>query len=316
MIDRRTFLGVLGGAGAYLATPRVLSASRALRASSAYVERWSWAMGQSVVLRLFAESEARGYAAAQAAFVELRRVEGVLSRFDPGSDLSALNDRAGRGPVRVDQDLVRVLTIAEGLRQRTAGAFDPAIEPVMRAWGFHAGRRAAPTVQELDDARQAVGAARVRIEGDRVALDGRGSALDLGGIGVGYGLDRAGAVLRRAGVVAAFLDVSGDCLAIGAPPGERGWRVDLADPGRRGASTGTVCLKDAALATSANTEETLRWRGRLVGHVMDPHTARPAERVRQVTVEGPSGVLADAWSTALLVAAVPLPAGCRAHVVA
>ena len=50
MIDRRTFLGVLGGAGAYLATPRVLSASRALRASSAYVERWS-AAGLSVAGR-------------------------------------------------------------------------------------------------------------------------------------------------------------------------------------------------------------------------------------------------------------------------
>ena len=313
MIDRRRFLQTLSGAGAALWLPRI---PRPASRDPIYVERWSWAMGQPVVLRLFAGSEAQGYAAAQAAFAELRRVEGVLSRFDMGSDLSALNDRAGRGPVHVDQDLVRVLTVAEGLRHQTAGAFDPAIEPVMRAWGFHAVRREAPTTRELDDARGAVRAARVRIEGDRIALDGRGSALDLGGIGVGYGLDRAAAVLRTRGIEAALLDISGDLLAIGAPPGERGWRVDLADPGRRGASTGTVYLKDAALATSANTEETLRWRGRLVGHVMDPHTARPAERVRQVTVEGPSGVLADAWSTALLVAPVPLPARCRAHVVA
>lgn len=310
MIDRRRFLQTLGGAGASLWLPRL---PHAAFGDPVQVERWSWAMGQPVVLRLFAGSEAEGYEAAQAAFAELRRVEAHLSRFDAASDLSALNARAGRGPVRVDRELVRVLTVAEGLRRRTTGAFDPAIEPVMRAWGFHAARREAPTSRELEEARSAVRAARVRIDGDRITLEGEGSALDLGGIGVGYGLDRAGAVLRRAGIGAAFLDVSGDCLAIGAPPGEAGWPVDLADPARAGAVTGTVMLRDAALATSANTVEVVRWRGKVVGHVLDPRSAESASRMRQVTVVAPSGVLADAWSTARLVAAVPLPRGCRAY---
>ena len=312
MIGRRRFLGAVGGAGLSLALPRVL---RSASPDPFYIERWSWAMGQPVVLRLFADSEARGYDAAQAAFAELRRVEGHLSRFDAGSDLSALNQRAGRAPLRVGADLVAVLQVAEALRRTSGGAFDVAIEPVMRAWGFHAARRTGPAPEELLEARHAVAAARVRIRDGRVALGGRGSALDLGGIGVGYGLDRAGAVLRRMGIAAALLDISGDCLAIGAPPGARGWQVDLADPGRDHPVRGTVYLRDRALATSANTASVLRWRERVVGHVMDPHTAEPADRVRQVSVEAPSGVFADAWSTALLVAPVSLPAGCIAHVV-
>lgn len=313
-MDRRRFLGAIVVGGAGLAVP--YRASRAFRASPVYVERWSWAMGQPVVLRLFAASEQQGLDAAQAAFAELRRVEGALSRFDAASDLSALNARAGKGGLRVAAELVAVLRSAEGVRRLSGGAFDPAIEPVMRAWGFHSVRGQGPTRAELTEAREAVAAARVRIEGEQVALDGQGSALDLGGIGVGYGLDRAAAVLRRMGISAALLDVSGDCLAIGAPPGDAGWRVDLVDPAIPNGVSGTVMLRDAALATSANTVDVLQWQGRIVGHVLDPRTAESASRLRQVTVVAPSGVLADAWSTACLVAPVELPAGCRIHTIA
>jgi thiamine biosynthesis lipoprotein len=295
--------------------PRLLPAYPPTR-SPAYIERWSWAMGQPVSLKLFAGSEAEGYAAAQAAFAELRRIEGKLSRFDPASDLSALNDRAGGAPVLVDPELRAVLKLAEGIRGATRGAFDPAIEPVMRAWGFHATRGLPPTALELAEAREAVQGARLRWDGPRVALDGSGAALDLGGIGVGHGLDAAARVLRSRGIRAALLDVSGDLIAIGAPPGSRGWEVGIADPtDPTGAPIRTLHLNDAALATSANTASVVRWNGRAFGHVMDPRAAAPAARVRQVTVVAPSGVLADAWSTACLVAPVAPPRGSRALIV-
>jgi thiamine biosynthesis lipoprotein len=314
-MDRRRFLNTIGGVGMGLVLPR--APTRGPRPSTralAYTERWSWAMGQPVVLRLYASSESEGYESAQLAFTELRRVEGVLSRFDPASDLTALNEHAGRGPLRVSDDLLRVLRIAEMVRVQSGGAFDPAVEPVMRAWGFHARRRHPPEQRELDEARRAIAAARVRFTDRRVSLAGSGAALDLGGIGVGYGLDRVGTLLRARGIRNAFLDISGDCLALGAPPGTAGWEVGLADPTDGMAPPlRTVRLRDRALATSANTESVIRWRDLVVGHVIDPRTARSAARIRQVSVEAPSGVLADAWSTACFVAAERLPAGLRSY---
>ena len=316
MMDRRRFLGRAGSALAGASAVSRLLAATAPRRLAVYVERWSWVMGQPVSLRLYAATEAAGLEAAQAAFAELRRVEGHLSRFDAASDLSALNDRAGGAPLLVGDDLRRILRLSTQVRRQSGGAFDPAVEPVMRVWGFHATRRAAPDARELAEAGAAVRAARLRWDGERVALEGSGAAFDLGGIGVGYGLDRAGEVLRARGVGAALLDVSGDCLAIGAPPGEAGWEVGIADPrDPSNAPVRTVRLCDRALATSANTASVVEWRGARFGHVMDPRTARPAHRVRQVTVVAPSGVLADAWSTACLVADVPLPPGCESIVV-
>ncbi|HSE67546.1 MAG TPA: FAD:protein FMN transferase, partial [Gemmatimonadales bacterium] len=89
---------------------------------SRLVERWSWAMGQPVHLVLFHESESAGLEAAAKAVAELRRVEERLSRFDDASDLSELNRHAGKGAMKVDRDLLDVLTAAARGRRTTGGA--------------------------------------------------------------------------------------------------------------------------------------------------------------------------------------------------
>jgi thiamine biosynthesis lipoprotein len=307
-MKRRAFVRAIGGAAAAAlagARPSALVASIAVRAPAPrdlrFIERWSWAMGQPVHLQLYASSDDHGYEAAAAALAELRRVESALSLFDDASDLVALNRRAGRDALRVGPDLARVLAAGERFRADTAGAFDPAVEPLMRAWGFHARRTREPSRAEIAEARAAVLAATVRVDGDRVLLASAQTQIDLGGIGVGYGLDRAAGVLRRHGIERALLDVSGDLIALGAPPGESGWAVGVADPSRRRPALAEVRLRDRALATSANTESVVRYGRAVRGHVMDPHTGYPAAALVQVTAVAESGIAADALSTAMLV---------------
>jgi thiamine biosynthesis lipoprotein len=194
---RREFLGVLGAG--LLVAPGTLPGAvrRAVPRSPGerLIERWSWAMGQPVHLQLFAESESAGYESAEAALAELWRVEHALSGFDDASDLSELNRHAGQPALRVGVDLAETLAAAAGFERETGGAFNPSVEPLMRAWGFHARRTTEPSAREIAAARRVVQATRVALLGDRVRLSGRESRLDLGGIGVGYGLDRAMAVL-------------------------------------------------------------------------------------------------------------------------
>jgi thiamine biosynthesis lipoprotein len=320
-VKRREFLRGLTLAAAGAAVPAgfaraavgsARARSTAALAGDVFVERWSWAMGQPVHLQLFAVSEAAGYDAAQAALAELRRVERALTLFDDTSDVCELNRAAGRGPHEVGSDLAAVLEAGERFRALTGGAFDPAVEPLMRAWGFHAVRAFPPSSAELAEACQAVRAARVRVDGRRAALGSVTTQIDLGGIGVGYGLDRMAGVLRRAGIRRAFLDVSGDCLAIGAPPGESGWLVEVADPIVPGRVRGHTRLRDAALATSANTVSVVRWGRAVRGHVMNPATGYPASALVQATVTSPTGIEADALSTAMLVAPRRYPGVTRA----
>ena len=273
------------------------------RADDVFVERWSWVMGQPVHVMVFASSEQEGLDACAAALAELRRVERRLTLFDAASYLCELNRRAGRKPMRVDRDLGAVLAHAGAFRRATGGAFDVAVEPLMRVWGFHEPRTRAPTAAELAEAREAVRAAVVELDGDVARLPGAQTQLDFGAIGVGYGIDRALEVLRARGLRRAFIDVSGDMGAVGAPPGEPGWLVEIADPDRTGVGRTLLAtrLRDAALATAANTESIVRYGSLVAGHVMDPGTGQPARALQQASVVTRTAVAADALSTAMLV---------------
>ena len=308
--NRRDFLSILGAGLGTVCIPRF-----AWGADDVFVERWSWAMGQAVHLMAYAASEQEGLDACAAALAELRRVEAHLTLFDDASDLCELNRRAGRRPMRVDRDLHAVLVQAGRFRRATDGAFNVAVEPLMRAWGFHRPRSTAPTATELRAARAAVAATVVELDGDRVRLPSAHTQLDFGGIGVGYGIDRALGVLRARGVTRAFVDVSGDVAAIGAPPGEAGWLVEIADPRRAGRSIAVTRLRDAALATSANTESIIRYGSLVVGHVMDPATGWPARVLMQATVVARTAVAADALSTAMLVSGREPPGVLKSYAV-
>ncbi|HXI65668.1 MAG TPA: FAD:protein FMN transferase [Gemmatimonadales bacterium] len=295
-MKRREFIGVLGaGCWGIVGVPRLRFQD------DVFVERWSWAMGQSVHLMAFAGSEQEGLDACAAALAELRRVESRLTLFDDASDLCELNRCAGRKPMRVDLDLQAVLGLSARFRRETGGAFDVAVEPLMRAWGFHRPRARPPTSAELSEAREAVAAAVVERDADVVRLPSAHTQLDFGSIGVGYGIDCALGVLQARGIARAFLDVSGDMAAIGAPPGEPGWRVDIADPRRSGKPVAHTRLRDAALSTAANTESIVRYGALIVGHVMDPHSGWPAHGLTQASVVTRMAVAADALSTAMLV---------------
>ncbi len=300
-MNRRRFVETLGAGLGLVFVPRLPR----WRADEVFVERWSWVMGQPVHVMVFAGSEQEGLDACGAALAELRRVERRLTLFDAASDLCELNRRAGRKRMRVDSDLRAVLAQADVFKRTTGGAFDVAVEPLMRVWGFHRRRATAPTAPEVAEARAAVLAAVVELDGDVARLPSAHTQLDFGAIGVGYGIDRALEVLRARGLRRVFIDVSGDVAALGAPPGEPGWLVEIADLDRKavwgGRAVAATRLRDAALATAANTESIVHYGSLVAGHVMDPATGWPARALRQASVVTWTAVAADALSTAMLV---------------
>jgi thiamine biosynthesis lipoprotein len=92
---------------------------------------------------------------------------------------------------------------------------------------------------------------------------------------------------------------------MGAPPGESGWRVAIADPRRPGNTIASTRLRDMALATSSNTVSVIHYGRAVRGHVINPDTGWPADAVTQVSVVARTGIEADALSTAMLVTGRP-----------
>lgn len=252
------------------------------------------AMGTTVELLLDAPEAPAARRALARARSEFGRLERLLSRFLPDSELSALN-RARR--MRVGADLTRVLGAALDLRRRTGGRFDPTVGRAVRECGYDRGFDDVVA----DDPRPAPAAAPA---GGVVVLDagagwamlGPGIDLDLGAIAKGDAADRACALLAAAGPC--LVNAGGD-LVVGGPRRPGAWPVAVDGP-----QGGVVLdLASGALATSGTDRR--RWcrGGRPMHHALEPRTGLPASTdLVRATAVAATGVEADALATALLVA--------------
>ena len=74
-----------------------------------------------------------------------RRLEAELSRYDPDSALSRLNEGAGAGPLPVPPALWRIVADSVELSSTTRGSFDVSVGPLMELWTHAARRGRAPS---------------------------------------------------------------------------------------------------------------------------------------------------------------------------
>lgn len=258
------------------------------------------AMGTVLEIELVGPDAGALAASMDRLFAEARRLDALLSHWDPASELGRLNVAAGSGPRAVAPELADLLGRAQALARLTRGSFDVTVGPLVALWRDAAERGVLPSRGALLRARERVGAERIELRADgRVSLRD-GTRVDLGGVAKGYALDRMLALLDPAEVGAALLSFGQSSVwAVGAPPDASGWRLLARAPG--GGFAGVMTLKDRALSVSASFGAVHEIAGRRLGHVLDPRSGVPLERASEALVVAPDATLAEALSKAVLV---------------
>ena len=260
-------------------------------------------MGTWASLTLVTADSAAVADLARDALLEFHRVDSLMTNWTDISEVARLNREATAGPVNVQPEVAEVLRTAVRIGRDSGGAFDLSVEPLVRLWGFLGGTPQVPGDAAIDATRRLVGWQHVSIDtvAGTLALSGPGVRIDLGGIAKGYGVDLVAARLRAAGVEDALVDLSGNMMALGSPPGRPAWTIGIRDPGDAERHLGTLKLTGTAVATSGSYEQFVAAGGRRYGHILDPRTGWPAEGLLSVTVVTARAVDADAWATALFV---------------
>lgn len=246
-------------------------------------------------------------AAGEEALDEIDRLEAQLSLYRPGSEVAKLNREAHLRPIRVTPSLFTLLTRARDLSSETGGAFDIAIAPLVRCWGFMNGTGAMPEAADVEAARARVGMHLVNLDPESftVHFAAEGVMIDLGAIGKGYAVERAADVLREAGVTNALIHGGTSTVcALGQPPGAEHWKVAITSPANDSTAPPIAVaeLKNESLSVSAVWGRSFRVGDKIYGHIIDPRTGAPAEGAFLTAVVLPSATDSDALSTALLTA--------------
>lgn len=228
---------------------------------------------------------------------EINRLDAALSATATGSEVYALNRD---GAAELSEETAALLRQAVALSEKTDGAFDPTVYPLVKLWGFPDGNYRVPADAELSAAT--VGTEHIHFTNHLVTLDD-GCAIDLGAIGKGYAAQRCITLLAQSGAECALLSLGGNVQTLGTKPDGSDWVVGIADPKSPSAAIAEVTFQGSlALVTSGSYQRYFELDGEVYHHILDPQTRRPAESgLASVTVLAENGTVADAYSTALFV---------------
>ena len=273
-------------------------------------------MGTLFRIILYAPSAETARAASDAAFRRIAELDDIMSDYKPASELMQLCARAGGPPVAVSEDLFRVLAAAQDLAERSDGAFDVTVGPVVRLWRRARRRHEGPDPERLSKALELVGYQKLRLDpaARTVQLLKPGMLLDLGGIAKGYAADEALATLKRYGIERALVAGGGDIAVGSAPPGKAGWRIAIAplepQSGRpmagpriqnRKSKIQNLLLRDAAVSTSGDAEQHVEIGGVRYSHIVNPKTGVALTGRSSVTVVARNCTTSDGLATAVSV---------------
>jgi len=297
--DRGTVMLII----ALLLLPLLLTALPGCAADERKHSRTLFAMDTHVDITLYHHSAQIAQTTIGEISAEIERLENILNRHMPGSDLQRINAAAGKEPVQVSRETVFVLERALEFAALSGGAFDPTIAPLLELWGFGGGGvPVVPAPEALARVRQLVDYRAVVLDKAKgtVFLPQAGMKLDLGGIAKGYIVDRAQELARQS-ASASFVNAGGDISISGRKPTGDDWRIAVRDPHDPRRWLAIINMEGGSVTTSGDYERYFEAEGVRYHHILDPHTGMPAFGLSSVTIVAGDTLTADALATAVFV---------------
>jgi thiamine biosynthesis lipoprotein len=229
-----------------------------------------------------------------------------LNPFNPNSIISKVNRNE---EVALDDKFSIVFNKAMEVSEKSGGAFDVTVAPLINLWGFGFEKSDSITRQTIDSIKTFVGYKKIRIENRKIIKDDPRIMLNFSAIAKGYACDVIGELLEREGVKNYLVCIGGEIASKGKNPKGQCWRSGINKP--YDDNTGIVneleelavmlCGKKG-LATSGNYRNFYIRDGKKYSHTIDPHTGYPSEQsILSASIVAPDCMTADAYATAFMV---------------
>jgi len=267
-----------------------------------------WLETQNFLMNTVVEQKVCGedpLSAAQKAVAEILRLESLLSFFDANSDVSRINQAAGREAVRISGETMMILQAALSCSEASKGAFDITLAPTIDLWRRCGEKGSIPSQEAIEAALSASGYHNLELDTESCSayLRKQGCMIDLGAIGKGYAADRCIEVYKSFGVRSAFVNLGGNVKTIGTSPAGKPWSIGIQHPDKpRGVFFGALESIDQSVVTSGAYERYFEAGGCKYHHIIDALTGQPSTSgLKSVTVVCPHSMLADCLSTAAFV---------------
>lgn len=256
-----------------------------------------FAMDTIIEMHVYGGDEAEALARGRAL---IKHLDDLWSATDDGSDVYRMNHAVGE-PVDIDEETKRLLDYSIDIADETDGAFNPALYPLIRAWGFPTREYRIPYPEEISELLRHTDYRKVKLDGQTAVLP-EGTEIEFGAVAKGYTGDMLKETLMRNGVTSAVINLGGNVALIGDSPDGDPWKVEIRSPYGEG-NFGSLSASDCHIITSGGYERYFTdENGQVYWHILDPETGYPAESgIISATIVGKDGKMCDALSTAVFV---------------
>ncbi len=242
--------------------------------------------------------------AVKASFSEFERLHTLTNHFDANSQLSRINQMAGKAPVVVDSDLLYIVDHSRELSSKLEGTFDITIGPLVELWGIGRKGEYVPSQSEIDKARSLVDYRMIEVDHatHTIYLPKEGMLLDLGGIAKGYAVDKVIEILKQKGITSALVNAGGDVRVIGNKPDGKPWRIGVQDPRQSDGISAKLALTEwDTMETSGDYQRFIMKDGVRYSHILDPRTGWQPREIASVTTINNSSTDGDILGTAIFI---------------
>ncbi|NCD32821.1 MAG: hypothetical protein EOL87_05305 [Spartobacteria bacterium] len=241
--------------------------------------------------------------AKQIVMAQLADSRAAFDSLESGSELNAINRIGTTTRFPLKRDTYRLLLLCQKYTEMTQGAFDISTAPYAMIWGFLGCTLPSEPVSDAMIAalRHSVGPESYRLAENTIELRTPNTRINVDDIMDAYTLDLAVLALRESSFSPVYLQLGGAARGLGQPDEQHQWTYDIPDPFNPMQSLGSIMLAEDAAARSSISDRYVVIQGQQYGHIIDPFTGRPANRMALVVVVAPTATEAQALAQALFV---------------
>ncbi|MDO9153809.1 MAG: FAD:protein FMN transferase [Paludibacter sp.] len=231
-----------------------------------------------------------------------------LSTYDPNSVISKINQN--NDSVLTDDYFETMFKTAMEISERTNGAFDITVAPLVNAWGFGFGNKDRSKQPDVVEILPYIGYHKVRLVNKKIIKEDKRIMLDASAIAQGLSADLIARLFENNGCENYMIDIGGEIVCKGMNPKGKYWQIGIDkpidDPENSNRELQTIIsVTNVGLTTSGNYRQFYMQGGKKYAHTINPITGFPVEHnLLSATVVAPTSMQADAYATAFMVIGV------------
>lgn len=247
-------------------------------------------------------------------FKRLHKLYDNYNEYEGIANVMTLNKNAGKGPVKVEKDLLNLIQFSKDSYEKYTKNTNIAMGKVLEIWHQYReegidnpDQAKLPDMEKLKEAMKDVNIDDIVIdkEASTVELKSDKISLDLGAVAKGYATELVCDGLVEMGADSFIISAGGNVKSIGYPhDGTRDyWGIGIQNPenafGKSDQGTIDVLyLNNKSVVTSGTYQRFYQVDGKKYHHLIDPKTLMPSDYFTSVSIITEDSGLADFLSTA------------------